>query len=400
MIYIVVLIALLILSYHYDFLQKVKHKKLWYYIILIVLILIAGLRYRIGVDTIRYEGHFADIPTFSTLTLDDFTYTSHQPLYFILEVFAKSISDDFWVMQLLHSILVNTVLLRFFRLNTRHLFLSILLYFVFMYNSYLFETMRESAAVAMFLLGWEWIKREKWIIFVLFAILAVGFHISAILLLILPLLKILHIWEFLKVGKFTFVLLILLFVMGTVIQTQFFDYIVQLNLLESVTEKADRYAETDLAGRTLNIFGILLGTIRQIVFPYIACLLLKKENIISTNKDAMVFICFSFIVLSFTIGILYRYYNYFYPFALLVLSDAIYIPKIRITTRSYLKSQAFSFWFATILLILAIQISVSFCANIPSTSYKEYMRYYPYASVITKKLDINRESVFRYYNAN
>ena len=399
MIYITVIVILLMLSYQYDFLKKTKHKELWYFIMLLVFILIAGFRYRIGVDSIRYERAFRFYPTIDELTTYDFINGPHQPLYMLLSATARLISDEFWVMQMFHSILVNAIIFRFFRLNTKHVFLSILLYFIFYYSAFLFEVMRESCAVCMLLLGWEFLKTKKWLIFTVFICLATLFHISALPLLILPILGFTKIWNHLYVNKYLIAILIVVFIVGSIIQHIFFDYIIQLNLIESVTDKAYSYADTDLADSSLNIFGIIESIIRKIFFPFIGCVILKQQRDLNKNLESMLFICFLFIVLSFNIPLAYRYNNYFYLFAIAIMSDAIYTNKIFLFNKYFLRTKSFKVWFMIIALIAIIQINGTYLIPIGEANYKEYMRYYPYANIISKNIDQNREAVFLIYGA-
>lgn len=399
MVYLLVIIALIILSYQYDYLKKTNHKKMWYFIMLLVFILIAGLRYRLGVDSIRYERGFTFYPSLSELTSYDLFLSSHQPLYMLLSATARSISEEFWVLQMLHSILVNVVVFRFLRLNTKNIFISILFYFIFLYNSYLFEVMRESCAVCMLLLGWEFLKKDNWKTFTIFIFLATLFHISALPLLILPILRFFRIWNHIKVNKFAIIYLLVVYFIGKFIQHMFFDYIIQLNLIESVTDKAYRYADTDLADSQINIFGIIESCIRQIFFPFVSCIILKKQKWLDKNVESMLFICFILIVMSFAISLLYRYNNYFYPFAIIVLSNAIYLKKVYFTNKVYIPLGTFKISLFVIFIIAIIHIRACFLAPIDSTNLKNYMRYYPYANILTKQIDKNRESLFLYYNA-
>ena len=399
MIYIIIIVALIILSYQYDYLKRTKHKKQWYYIILLVFILIAGLRYRIGVDSIRYESGFKFYPSLDELTAYDFVSSSHQPLYLLLSATARYISDEFWVMQLFHSILVNVVVFRFLRFNTKNIFISILFYFIFLYNSFLFEAMRESCAVCMLLLGWEFLKRNNWTVFTLFIFIATLFHVSALPLLILPILKLLKLWNYLRVDKFSIIYLFGVFIVGNVIQSVFFDYIIQLNLIESVTDKAYRYVDTDYAGSNLNIFGLIESCVRQIIFPFLGCLILKQQKCNDRNVESMLLICFTFILLSFSISLAYRYNNYFYLFAIIVMSDAFFSKKVFIANKVYMPLKSFHSWLTIVLVITIIQLRGSFFTPLGDTGYKDYMRYHPYANIITKQIDKNRESLFFYYHA-
>ena len=54
MIYFVVLLLLLILTVRYDINGKTEYRDQWYNAVLVILILIAGLRFRLGVDTVNY----------------------------------------------------------------------------------------------------------------------------------------------------------------------------------------------------------------------------------------------------------------------------------------------------------------------------------------------------------
>lgn len=391
---------LLVLSYQYDYLRKGKNKSFWYGFILIVFILIAGLRYRLGVDSIRYEQGFMNYPTIDDLSVFDFLYSSHQPLYLILCSFARFLSDEFWVMQMLHSLLVNVVVFRFFRLNSQNVFLSILLYSIFLYTGFLFEAMRESCAVCMLLLGWEYVKKDRWIVFTIYILLATLFHISAIVLFMLPILRYLHVWDFLKINGLTIVYLGGIFVVGLWLQNVLFDYILQLNMLESMTEKADRYVDTDYAKGQLNIFGIIESCIRQLLIPFFACVILKKQGKLDCNVECMNLVCFTFIVLSFSISIFYRYSNYFYPFAIVAISDTIFLRKVYATKRSFISVNSYPIWCMCIVLIIFLQIRLVYCPTISDTGLKEYMKYYPYSNVISKELNNNRENVFRYYRVN
>ena len=54
MVYLIVLVILLLLTVHYDINGKTKYRNQWYSAITIILILIAGLRFRLGDDTLNY----------------------------------------------------------------------------------------------------------------------------------------------------------------------------------------------------------------------------------------------------------------------------------------------------------------------------------------------------------
>ena len=113
MIYLFILVLLFYYTYYFDYLGRRKQRDVAYLFVLVIFILLAGFRYRLGVDTIRYESNFANIPTLTELGKVDFSEENYDPFYYILSIFAKTISSDFWVMQMLQASLVNVVIFSF-----------------------------------------------------------------------------------------------------------------------------------------------------------------------------------------------------------------------------------------------------------------------------------------------
>jgi hypothetical protein len=79
MIYLFLLIILIIQIIVYDLKGVKANKKVNFYLILFILILISGLRYRIGLDTIRYMSHFENMPTIFNVSLNDFQESQFDP---------------------------------------------------------------------------------------------------------------------------------------------------------------------------------------------------------------------------------------------------------------------------------------------------------------------------------
>ena len=398
MIYLVLFIFFICLSYNFDYLDKKRNKNLYFYLSLIILILLAGFRYRIGLDTVRYEYLHESAPLLSNLNKSAFEDSSFDPLYLILSSIAKTISPDFWVLQILQSILVNTIVFRFIRLNTKNIFLGILLYYVCLYLNFNCEVMREACAVSMLLLGWEYLKKDKIIIFTIFCILACGFHISAIVLLIIPILKLTNLWGLLHINKLTIPLLIVIFIIATKIQTIFFDQLALLSLGDSFTDKVALYADTALSGNVLNVNGIISVIFRYILLPLLAIINIKKSNLSGARNNLEQMVLFSLItsVLLIPIAIFYRYLNYFFPFAIIAICEISYRPRFYVMNKFHIKGDYFR-WYLILFPLLFFSM-YGYKSNEGNSQYKTYMRYYPYSSIITEEKDNNRENLFMYYN--
>lgn len=96
MIYAVILFLLIILSVHYDIQGKTRYRDEWYNIILVIFILVAGLRWRFGVDTVRYMHNFYHAtPYLQDFTVDRFIRSGQPPLWMVLNSVVKTLGGNF-----------------------------------------------------------------------------------------------------------------------------------------------------------------------------------------------------------------------------------------------------------------------------------------------------------------
>ena len=101
MIYLLVFILLLIPVVKYDWMAKTGGENKWYYLNLVVLILLAGLRYRLGGDTLMYMLMYNEWPSIDELKYFDFEEAQYNPLWYIYASISKSLSDEFWILQII-----------------------------------------------------------------------------------------------------------------------------------------------------------------------------------------------------------------------------------------------------------------------------------------------------------
>lgn len=399
MIYFIVTFILIFFSYHFDYRNQKKGKQAAYYIVILMFILVAGLRYRIGVDSIRYEAQYLSLPTFIELLSFDFSSVRAEPGYVILNSIARSFSDSFVAMQFLHATFVNIAILHFFKTHTTKIFSASLLYFIFpfMYLNYMCEVMRESCAVVCFLTGWIYFKKRQWLKYYFFAILATLFHVSGFVTLFLPLLYLPGLRSFFVLDKRMIFVLITTFLIGGAINVWLFDYIQALTFFDSLQDKAEMYADSDLSGMTVNIKGILAMFI-PILYPWISFLLICKKNggsEINRELEFMLAICFIFIVLSIPIALAYRYTNYFYPFAIITICNCLFQP---VSFCHKIRQFAFRAWILILFPLISFELGGLF-RTIPGTQLSGWMEFYPYSSRIWPEKNAQREQIYQYYNA-
>lgn len=187
MIYLVLLFVLLVPAVKIDILGKKGGEKVWYYCCLLSVVLLAGLRYRVGGDTISYMDEFEQLPTLSDLASFDFFRAYYMPGWYVLNAFFRSI-DSFLCFQLFVALVVNVAFFRFIRRYSARVFITIVAYYVVFFVFYNMEVMREALCVAIFLEAFWLLDRKKnyWAYFLLCA-LAMTIHISAVIMLIVPL---------------------------------------------------------------------------------------------------------------------------------------------------------------------------------------------------------------------
>ena len=151
MIYLIVLIILLFFAIIYDFGTADSGRDISYYLILVGLICLSGFRYKVGGDTFMYMEEFPNLPDLSGLSNYETGVNKRQPLWILFAAISKSISQEFYVLQIFHAIIVNTLIFRFIKENTKYIFTAVLFYFIGYYCYFNFEILRESLAISLFL---------------------------------------------------------------------------------------------------------------------------------------------------------------------------------------------------------------------------------------------------------
>lgn len=402
MIYLAVFILLIIFTYRYDYCCKTKWKAASFFAVLLLFILIAGLRYRIGTDSVRYETYFEKINPVFSLSESDFQNTRYAPLYIFLTSLVKTFTSDFMIFQFLHAGIVVGVVGWFIRKNTEKVFFALLLFFIFLYLTLLTEVLRESLAVCVFLLSWRYYCRRNWLVWYGMSVIAILFHTSAVMMLVLPVCCVPGFRNIFVFGLRTIPVCVVLILVVYAIQRMFFQYIQLLAISENISERAEVYSKTDLAGTTVNMVGVLGQIVRYIAYPVIALYFLKKDNnfkspnpgVKFSDIEMMVMVSIFISIVSIMITIFSRYQNYFFIFAILLISDFAF-SKISVGVRKVRLN--FLYWMLLFTPLIGLQIYGGYFSNAnKSGTLKTYMAYYPYHSRIDMNRDANREKLLRY----
>lgn len=389
MIYLIILVFLLFATLKYDILGDKSGKTFSFYLILITLILLSGLRYRIGVDTVAYSDAFRDITSIAKID----NYWSYffegelDPLWLLLNSICKSIINDFTMVQMIHSIFINSILLHFFKKHTNFYFTAITLYYLLFYQLFNFEVMRESMAVAFFLIAIDSLWSNKIFKYYIKLIPAILSQTFAFVTILIPLIN------KIKLNRFYFIIITSLALFGFLLPDFLNQYIYLLFFTDRIEYKLDIYLNDSILGTSsTSLLGIFVIIVSKIIPILVTTYMIKNYT---NHKKIIPFLLLGTIVLILRIyiSIFFRFYSYFSPFIIIGFSLAlglVYQKKINSIKR--------------LIVVFLIGITVMgefayyFRPALPTynSKIKVYTRYYPYSSVFTKKTNDQREVIFDY----
>lgn len=158
----------------------------WYWGECIALILVAGLRLIVGGDTQTYMNDFDRYPTLDEFTIFHFALFRYQPLWILLNVIAKSIYPEFFVLQLILSAIVNPVTFYVIQKETDKKFEVAIVYLLFQFLYLNCEIMRETFSICIFYFAFRYLIKHKWLQYYALCFVAFLFHDAAAFYFILP----------------------------------------------------------------------------------------------------------------------------------------------------------------------------------------------------------------------
>lgn len=378
MIYITMFTLLSILSVSYDFNSKRRFSNKWYNFVLLLFILVAGLRYKVGGDTLVYYHYYENLLSWSEIEFSDLFKGRYSFLWNVLATTSKSISDNFVVLQLIQAGFVNATIFWFIKKHTKYRFTSLLLYFLFAYLYFNMEIMRESIAISFFLISYQFFQKERWALYFMIAFVAFLFHFSAFIIFVFPLLKV---FKF-NLKNIFFVTLLTIIFLYVFINT---PGLINILLYTEVVEmKYEIYSEL-----SQNVNGKIVSIITYLIVPFYLLRIYIKTNHDGTKfKD--LYLSFFMIV---TIYLVYsgfgRFLNYMTPYMIIVyaeLLNSIYNQK---------KYNEVKRLVVIGLIVFTLLPKVSYYSQDTSEYYPDTIKFnlwYPYSSIFTEE-----EYVFREY---
>ncbi len=238
--------------------QLVNHKRVTYLFLTIGMMwLMMGLRdINVGVDTRSYVNSFL---TISLVGIKD----TQEPLFKILTYVVRLVTDNYNVYFFVTSFFICNSLYkmmsRYFSLSSEVL-IGICIFFVFGIYSFSVAAMRQTIALAFVVMAVLSLERGKWKFFIIWVLIATGFHNTAILsLLILPL-------KYFDLKWYGILVVLAFYCLSLVIPRDFASLMIAASDVEGV--KYGSYgksyqSELSLAGFYLQLIPMLLVYVRR-----------------------------------------------------------------------------------------------------------------------------------------
>lgn len=381
MIYLIVLFFLVILTIRYDINRKKKNQEEWYIIVYVIFVLIAGLRYRLGEDTINYIYYFYHAtPVLGELSVEDFLESSNPPLWFLLNSFIKTIGGKFFCVQIIQSVILNGLLLKYFKKHSPYPFACATLYFFWRYQWYNMVVMKAGIALAIILFANDYFLEKKYKKGIFLVLLASGFHQSSILLVVTPFLM------FIRFNTKGLAMIVGAYVLGAILQSQLGDVFDMMEFSEGISNKLDNYQNSKYMRQDHNINYFIFNQGPLIIYPVLSLLYLKKyckeSKILSLEPFLVIGLLFQAMV--FNIWIFYRFvYIYLIYYIIFIVEFFIEYSKRHVNCSRSLAYMAAG----TVFIPLIINI-LYFIRPFTHEGFN------PYSSVIERSVDRDREHFY------
>ncbi|MDE6577430.1 MAG: EpsG family protein [Muribaculaceae bacterium] len=336
-------------------------RRMFVMIILLYIVMLMGLRYRVGMDTLGYMSSYKN-----TVPLDNFFTTKifrehHEPGYLLVCSLCRLFTKEFWPVQLIMSAITNSCIFIFLYRNCRNVFMGIFLFLILQWLYFSTEIMRESAAIGIFLVNYRNMREKRWIRYYLFSLLSISFHYSAILIWFLPFVK------YLRPNIFFYI-----FCVGILAVTPLVEKFNEMLSLGVVSEKISTYVkDVDNVNMNWRISEMIKTGI-----PAMLTLILYHFSRLRTPFRHLILLQIIFCCGAFAIPVIFqRFTNYTTLFVTAALANYLVNYHVKVPLR------------LTVIGLICLTQSIYYYSLFPT--------WYPYVSIFEPVTIHEREALFR-----
>ena len=396
MIYLFIFIYLLFLSIHYDILENKKYKWTHFKIVITLLILVAGLRWRVGTDTVIYAQEFNQFHDLFHLELSDFESFNRMPFWVLFNSICKTIWDNFVLVQLVVAAFSLSTTGYFIRKVSPSLCFFILLCY-FLSSQYFvmnMELLRETIAVGFYFLSILSVNDNRLTKAVLYAFIAIMFHVFAIAAFFV----FFCFYYLFPKSKYFYLFVCSILLIVVCFDSSFIIFmmynsinILPINadvLLTILTYSvSDKYGSLDKS--VINYISLFIQVVVYLFMLYKSKNIYKKYVFLKWRMfSSLVVACVILLICKFSFTILFRIqlsYNYLYTcIVAVVFSKGVLIDSV-------LKRQRVFVYLVLLIVPFLFAFKQYYMFDRLCDNYRWYIRYYPYSSVFDKTINLERE---------
>lgn len=349
----------------------------------VILVLVAGLRFRIAPDSVAYAYFFdVEIRYLQDYSIAYISESRFLPLWLLICSISKHLGGYFVFQFLTASFCLFSVFV-FIKRYSLYPIASTLFFYVFFYHYFTMEILREAVAISLFLLSVVLYNKSKVFAFIL-CLMAMLIHQFAFILIFLYLVILL------KLNRFTLILSFLVLILIFVVVS---EPLLQLQKLLAFLAYID-LSHYELFGE-LSLLGYINYLIKIFIPIAVMSLFFKRFNHLSESDKSFFFLMILFYssmlaIRVFSLPFVERLVNYSSVFVIVLLSSLFLI-----------YAKRFTFYFRNIFFTAGLASSI-FLSLYPMTKLDAvngnipiYKRYYPYSSIFDQVRDSERELVIK-----
>lgn len=394
MIYFLIAALILLGIIKYDIRCNITGEKTYYKFIYLVLVLISGLAYRVGTDIVSYEYEFYNDYKDNLINiLSSFTLIGNrQPGWVLTQLFFYKVFHNFLIFKIVHAAFLQYAVFWFVKkYSCNSKYTTLLFYFIFIYLQLNLNVLRESVAVAFFLFSIPYLINKDYLRYYLWAFLALMFHMSALVLFILPIVCLFRIksWKSFLIISITFGILTI--VLQSLNLNEIFLNLSSMLPMDNenvVAEGAELYLNSNKYQQEKSSFIRIFVFVIMTIIPALYCL--KNKIKVSDTLIPLSFMYTIFFILNEFIPIFYRFNSYF---------TIIYYLFVGLFIINFTRFNTIGPRLIVCLVLFAIYLYPirSYFGVNPFYGQPMYVQYYPYHSVITKQKSETRENSIYIY---
>lgn len=394
MIYFIVFLVIAYGCYKYDYNQvnpNSRQYKRLERIAFLLLVLVPGLSYRIGVDTPSYMIDFAEAPTLGNFTWNYLKTEGSEPLWLIFMSICKTICPNYAFMHTIQCLIYHSSLLYMIKRFTPMHFTVLLFYLVVAWVHISFGALRESIAVAFYFIGiTRMLQKDSIKLFILWSIPALLAHQFAFVIVSITTAVYLY-------RRSRLLSISIITVAAGLFIYRIDDFILMMAYNDDVQRRMLFYMESNTEGDiTMSFIGTMSYIVQLVIPPSALIYLDRKRMFIPSNYKLILFIAILLGVIASFLSDFRRLYYYVYPFVMICFT--LYYNDQR-TKVNYGLNKIIHNGLIVVLAFIIYSGIVGFCRPtiVETRSNVKYnVFYFPYHSVFTEEKDPNREYLNKY----